>query len=348
MNAARQRTEAPVSARDVPEGLRADAARLLERRPDARAVVLFGSRARGDAHEFSDWDIALIVPDGERPGLLSEAEHGFSEPAVQCLELPEPAIEADARTVGRLARGVLRDAVTLAGEWEHELPMEGLRMDVDDYLNCLTMGREKLLEGAGAYARLGHGPGGAREDDSLCNVFVQRSADAAERLGKALLIRRGLDPRHRHSMAALAAQAREAGHPEAARRLAALNGETDRDHQADYFGDAAANAAQCRRAVTRLAGAWALYAELMADWPDEVLESDREAHLRGLGELLPGALDGVLQGRLGDCHDPASPPPKAAALLAGQDALAESVRNALDLVASAVESLEGQHGRRSP
>lgn len=38
------------------------AATIRSKRPDAR-ILLFGSRARGDAHPGSDWDVIVIVND---------------------------------------------------------------------------------------------------------------------------------------------------------------------------------------------------------------------------------------------------------------------------------------------
>lgn len=48
------------------EALKAKAEEIMP--PNSRAV-LFGSRARGEAREDSDWDIHLIVPGGERLSL---------------------------------------------------------------------------------------------------------------------------------------------------------------------------------------------------------------------------------------------------------------------------------------
>lgn len=47
---------------DIPDVVRA-AIRELREISGAEMVYLFGSRARGDHHEDSDWDLALILPD---------------------------------------------------------------------------------------------------------------------------------------------------------------------------------------------------------------------------------------------------------------------------------------------
>ncbi len=38
---------------------------LIEQAWHPKAVWLFGSRARGRAHEESDWDLLVVAPDGE-------------------------------------------------------------------------------------------------------------------------------------------------------------------------------------------------------------------------------------------------------------------------------------------
>lgn len=52
----------------------------------AEEIILFGSRARGDHHEDSDWDLLIIVPDGadtsrvSRGALMELTRHTGIEP----------------------------------------------------------------------------------------------------------------------------------------------------------------------------------------------------------------------------------------------------------------------------
>lgn len=46
----------------LPNGLLANIIRLI----NPRRVILFGSRARGDAREDSDWDVLIVVDDDTR------------------------------------------------------------------------------------------------------------------------------------------------------------------------------------------------------------------------------------------------------------------------------------------
>jgi predicted nucleotidyltransferase len=47
---------------NLPEKLRKQLVRLLSAQPEVEKVILFGSRARGDAEERSDVDLAIAAP----------------------------------------------------------------------------------------------------------------------------------------------------------------------------------------------------------------------------------------------------------------------------------------------
>ena len=65
-------TTCPVTRHEIDARLRAACARVAEY-PMVEAVVLFGSRARGDHRPDSDWDLAIVgsAPDVEREDLLA-------------------------------------------------------------------------------------------------------------------------------------------------------------------------------------------------------------------------------------------------------------------------------------
>lgn len=52
---------------DLPPDVAAALSRI-EQVTGAEAIHLFGSRARGDHHPDSDWDVAIILPDDVPPG----------------------------------------------------------------------------------------------------------------------------------------------------------------------------------------------------------------------------------------------------------------------------------------
>jgi uncharacterized protein len=62
MSVAERTMQVPAEIRPLIDAIR------VRLRPDA--VWLFGSRARGDSHPDSDWDILVAVPDDTAPELL--------------------------------------------------------------------------------------------------------------------------------------------------------------------------------------------------------------------------------------------------------------------------------------
>ena len=55
-----------MSTKDIIKGMKQIASTVL---PDGADAILFGSRARGDAHKDSDWDILILIN-----GLKASAE----------------------------------------------------------------------------------------------------------------------------------------------------------------------------------------------------------------------------------------------------------------------------------
>ncbi len=53
------------------EALKQKASEIL---PPGSRLALYGSRARGDARDDSDWDLHILVPGGERLSLTEEDE----------------------------------------------------------------------------------------------------------------------------------------------------------------------------------------------------------------------------------------------------------------------------------
>lgn len=48
-----------------------------DRLPYLKFLVLFGSRARGDAYERSDWDFAILCNEEERQKAIADKSYGF-------------------------------------------------------------------------------------------------------------------------------------------------------------------------------------------------------------------------------------------------------------------------------
>ena len=97
-------------------------------------------------------------------------------------------------------------------------------------------------------AKVGKG-GNWRAAYNAADLFVVRSAGAAEHLAKAMLGRRGIDPFPTHGVDDLADQAEKAGHSVLAEDIREMDGCTQRDHVAGYEGT---DADRLGHAVARL------------------------------------------------------------------------------------------------
>ena len=72
------------------ERIRTAAEETLVAWPEAKAAVLFGSRARGDHSADSDWDLAFIPRTGERVRPIPRGLPTEALPCrIQCLSLPD-------------------------------------------------------------------------------------------------------------------------------------------------------------------------------------------------------------------------------------------------------------------
>ncbi len=220
--------------------------------PEAKAAVLFGSRARGDHRSDSDWDVAFLTADGVQLEAVPEGlpirslDPGID---VQCLALPVPLARRKARAIGHVALGVLRDGLLLAGAW----PACGrnledpLSMQPDEYSRLVYDALDHMKHAALAAFGLG-GSGQWRDDLAACDSFAAASADAAELLAKAMLGRQGVEYPKTHELKRLARTARQAGLGAMADDILSMDGQTKKHHEAPYGG---VTARGCAHAVGR-------------------------------------------------------------------------------------------------
>ena len=87
--------------------------------PDAKAAVLFGSRARGDHHEDSDWDIAFITNTEESLPCAALQDLGNLEPDagihIQAQAISQDLFHDGADALGNIAAPVAREGRIIAG-----------------------------------------------------------------------------------------------------------------------------------------------------------------------------------------------------------------------------------------
>ena len=308
----------------VPEDILAGARAALTAQAGAKAAVLFGSRARGCARHESDWDIALIVAEGD--GLTVPDRLGFEASfkagrAVDCIAVPEAWLDAHQCVVGTVARGLIRDGVVLSGHWDGGKLQEGVvdeRVLVSRMFQATSLARAAM----GEFALIGTDASGSIEsDEGLVGAFVKYTSDVAEFVAKGLMVSLGLDPEHTHDMTRLARQVEEAGHVDEAEVLRRMNGLGRRDHVAHYEEgslDGFRGRAACER-LCRSLDAWVHVVEFRME---DVSAGRRERVLqagRHLAEVAQGRLAGVAR-REGVGGD--GTPELVLGALSGSDALA--------------------------
>jgi predicted nucleotidyltransferase len=88
--------------------------------PDVEKLILFGSRARGEARTDSDWDVAVVVRDlSDRPHVrrvLSDLayDHVLNGFFIRPIPLPDDYLVPRGRRPTELADDVIRDGVEVA------------------------------------------------------------------------------------------------------------------------------------------------------------------------------------------------------------------------------------------
>jgi uncharacterized protein len=125
LNALNPRTpmpEQPVTTR--PKNLEAELDRVVRAivaSVHPEAVILFGSRARGDFRPDSDFDLAIVAPDGTgRRRLAMRAYEGVAfvrdrSVGVDIVVLTPGIIAAERDLAGSITRAVVRDGVSVYG-----------------------------------------------------------------------------------------------------------------------------------------------------------------------------------------------------------------------------------------
>ena len=259
--------------------IRRAAQATLDAWPEARAAVLFGSRARGNNRPNSDWDVAFItVGDGERLGTVPDGlplSDVHLDQYVNEVAIPERLVERKALCIGHVGRGIVTDGMTLAGQWSRPKPKGTPFMEAEKYDRSIGTSLDMIDAAVEALAKLGRQDGWG-QSLRKADRYVACTADAAEHLAKTVMGRHGLDARHSHDLHRLADQARDAGHETLAEDLLCMNGATQDDHKARYGG---ADANSIAHAVARLPVVLDLMRKELAGLPADYLGEEGKAAL---------------------------------------------------------------------
>jgi predicted nucleotidyltransferase len=98
------------------------AARRLADATSAIAVILFGSRARGEFKPDSDWDLCVVVPDDVKPGQFTSVSlwSTIAELVVpiQVVPIRKSIFEAKKDDINSLSHDVYQDGVVLESAQE--------------------------------------------------------------------------------------------------------------------------------------------------------------------------------------------------------------------------------------
>ncbi|MCY4203418.1 MAG: nucleotidyltransferase domain-containing protein [Aestuariivita sp.] len=236
--------------------------------PDVRAILLFGSQAKGTAHPDSDWDIAVIVEDPTIDHVIHYKREKSPSPFdgydnLDVLTLTPAIIAQDRHAFGRIAQQIDQDGRPIIGDWSMNLPTQkrvslilpkDWRLGITTSLNHMTI----ALNEVAAYKQCHF----YDDAEAYCRSFVNSAQEAAEHLVKTILKRRKVPPARTHDIERLAAQMRAKRPDDVAERdwsaltarINALNGDAHRDHQAGY-GDFRLAAEDITRSANRLSAA---------------------------------------------------------------------------------------------
>ena len=289
----------PMDYRAAFDEIRLAAEEALRAWPEAKAAVLYGSRARGNWKPDSDWDVAFILHgDGYLIGTVPNdipfcprnvIKHNY----VNDITLPDKLVERKASCICHPAHGITRNGKLLAGKWDRPQMNGQPSMEAETYgrfLHIAVFETEMAIQAMVSASR----PDPYLEFNIRFEAdhFVSCAAKAASFLVRAALGRRGIDASQSHEIAEQAAWARQGGHPGLADDLASMDIRIREDRHAGLNGtDPDGLARGTRRLPIGLEGLMSRYAAKWAATLRSSVESDGRTTLPEGDELLKLLLD---------------------------------------------------------
>ena len=155
--------------------------------PNAKAAILYGSRARGDHRADSDWDIAFIT--STKDSLPSEVlqdwnELGTSkEITIHGLAIPQSDFHDNANSLGDVVSSIAREGWLIAGHCKWPDAESKLIIKPEMYKELRAMALRNISVAVDGFVK---GIINARtsSDQTAFKIFVKGTADAAEYFAK--------------------------------------------------------------------------------------------------------------------------------------------------------------------
>lgn len=198
--------------------------------PCVKAVVLFGSRASGNAWEESDWDLAILHEGNE----MKDVPRGrdFDEQPVDLAYLPIKKYIRKAHQVGSLAHELATHGRLIKG-YLPALEKRRLLVSEEELVRHLFYASHNLASAIGdVQTDISRDDLEKSLDSILAYVSSPSSANGAERTAKALCVHLGVTYSHTHNVKKLS----ELVPNEWRERVLAMDGVTSKAHVATYEG----------------------------------------------------------------------------------------------------------------
>lgn len=200
---------------------------IVSGNPSIEGVVLFGSRARDTARDDSDWDVALLAPEGCGKDVVRKAPR---VPDVNYVYLSPKRLRERSHLLGTLEMSVVRDGILLAGNWSITKSRKRQRVSNANLYRSLKSAAEVAELATHRLLRV-LGIPNVSSDNLLC----AQTQNAAEYLSKAALLHLAVHPEFTHNVIVLADALRQKWPKHAwVDIIESLNGESSYRHTAVY------------------------------------------------------------------------------------------------------------------